>query len=144
MLHDLFREALDERLRQRFPAELPSLLRRAALGEPDPLRRFGFLLRAGELGDAEGVLADASERLLLEGGAGELRRAIEQFPADRRAGSPRLHRVYATCLAHEWQWVEMVGACEAAIATARVRGDEEERQLAQAYLCAALRNAEVG
>ena len=141
VLHDLFREALDERLRQRFPAELPSLLRRAALGEPDPLRRFGFLLRAGEFGDAEGVLADASERLLLEGGAGELRRAIEQFPADRRAGSPRLHRVYATCLAHEWQWVEMVGACEAAIATARVRGDEEERQLAQAYLCAALRNA---
>ena len=141
VLHDLFREALDKRLQQRFPAELPALLQRAAAGEADPLRRVGFLLRAGEFGEAEGALADASERLLLEGGAGEVRRAIEQFPADRRAVSPRLHRVYATCLAHEWQWVEMMGACEAAVAAARARGNEDERQLAQAYLCAALRNS---
>ena len=141
VLHDLFREALDERLRKRFPGELPQLLKRAADGEQDPLRRVGFLLRAGEYGEAESVLADASERLLLEGGAGEVRRAIEQFPGDRRAASPRLHRVDATCLAHEGQWVEMVGACEAAIAAARARGDEVERQLAQAYLAGALRNA---
>ena len=141
VLHDLFREALDDRLRKRLPDELPQLLKRAAAGENDPLRRVGFLLRAGEFGDAEGVLADASESLLLEGGAGEVRRAIEQFPADRRAASPRLHCVHATCLAHEWQWVEMIGACEAAIGAARARGDEAQRQLAQAYLAAALRNA---
>jgi LuxR family maltose regulon positive regulatory protein len=141
VLHDLFREALDDRLRKRFPDELPQLLKRAAAGENDPLRRVGYLLRAGEFGDAEGALADASESLLLEGGAGEVRRAIEQFPADRRAASPRLHRVHATCLAHEGQWVEMIGACEAAIGAARARGDEAERQLAQAYLAAALRNA---
>lgn len=141
VLHDLFREALDDRLRKRFPDELPQLLKRAAAGEDDPLRRVGFLLRAGEFGDAEGVLADASERLLLEGGAGEVRRAIEQFPADRRAASPRLHRVHATCLAHEGHWVEMIGACEAAIGAARARGDEAERQHAQAYLAGALRNA---
>ena len=141
VLHDLFREALDERLRKCFPDELPQLLKRAATGEADPLRRVGFLLRAGEFAAAEGALADASEQLLLEGGAGELRRAIEQFPVDRRADSARLHRVYATCLAHEWRWVEMVGACEAAIAAARARGDEAERQLAQAYLAAALGNA---
>ncbi|HKX42745.1 MAG TPA: LuxR C-terminal-related transcriptional regulator [Burkholderiaceae bacterium] len=141
VLHDLFREALDERLRRRLPDELPQLLKRAAAGEEDPLRRVGFLLRAGEFGAAEGVLADASEQLLLEGGVGELRRAIEQFSVHRHAGSPRLHRVHATCLAHEGQWVEMVGACEAAIAGARASGDETERQLAQAYLAAALRNA---
>ncbi|HEY9064148.1 MAG TPA: LuxR C-terminal-related transcriptional regulator [Burkholderiaceae bacterium] len=141
VLHDLFREALDERLRRRLPDELPELLKRAASGEEDPLRRVGFLLRAGEFGEAEGVLADASERLLLEGGASELLRAIQQFPVDRHVRSARLHRVYATCLAHESQWVEMTVACEAAITAARACGDEAERQLAQAYLAAALRNA---
>jgi LuxR family maltose regulon positive regulatory protein len=137
VLHDLFREALDERLRQRFPAELPSLLQRAAIGEPDPLRRFGFLLRAADLVEAERVLADASEELIMQGGAAEVRRAIEQFPAEWRAASPRLLRLRTACLAQGWQWGEMAQSAEAAVAAARAAGNYTERQLAQGYLAAA-------
>ncbi|HET9642546.1 MAG TPA: transcriptional regulator, partial [Burkholderiaceae bacterium] len=38
-LHDLFRDFLDDRLRQEHPDEVPMLLERAAAGETDPLRR---------------------------------------------------------------------------------------------------------
>ena len=137
VLHDLFREALDERLRKRFPQELPQLLKRAALGEPDPLRRFGFLLRAADFAQAERALADASEELIMQGGATEVRRAIEQFPAEWRAASPRLLRLRTACLAQGWQWAEMAQSAEAAVAAARAAGNESERQLAQCYLAAA-------
>jgi LuxR family maltose regulon positive regulatory protein len=137
VLHDLLREALDERLRERFPAELPSLLQRAAIGEPDPLRRFGFLQRAADFAQAESVLADASEELIMQGSAVEVRRAIEQFPAEWRAASPRLLRLRTACLAQGWQWGEMAQSAEAAVAAARAAGSEIERQLAQAYLAAA-------
>jgi LuxR family maltose regulon positive regulatory protein len=137
VLHDLFREALDERLRQRFPDELPSLLRRAAIGEPDPLRRFGFLLRAADFSEAERVLADASEELIMQGGAAEVRRAIEQFPSEWQAASPRLLRLRTVCLAQGWQWAEMAQSAEAAVAAARAAGSDTERQLAQCYLAAA-------
>ncbi len=137
VLHDLFREALDERLHERFPAELPSLLQRAAIGEPDPLRRFGFLLRAADFAQAERVLADSSEELIMQGGAAEVRRAIEQFPAEWRAASPRLLRLRTACLAQGWQWGEMAQSAEAAIAAARAAGNDTERQLAQGYLAAA-------
>ena len=137
VLHDLFREALDERLRQRFPEELPGLLQRAAIGEPDPLRRFGFLLRAADFEQAQRVLADASEELIMQGGAAEVRRAIEQFPAEWRAASPRLLRLRTACLAQGWQWGEMAQSAEAAIAAAAAAGNESERQIAQGYLAAA-------
>ena len=137
VLHDLFREALDERLRRRFPDELPSLLQRAATGEPDPLRRFAFLMRAADYAEAEKVLADASEELIMQGSATEVRRAIEQFPADWRAASARLMRLRTACLAQGWQWGEMAQSAEAALAAARAAGDETERQLAQGCLAAA-------
>ena len=141
VLHDLFREALDERLRQRFPTELPSLLQRAAAGEPDPLRRFGFLQRAADFEQAERVLADASEELIMQGSAAEVRRAIEQFPAEWRAASPRLLRLRTACLAQAWQWGEMAQTAEAAVAAARSAGNDTERQLLQCYLAAAWHGA---
>src|SRR5512143_3172767 len=39
VLHDLFRDALEDRLRRRFPTELATLLKRAAAVESDPVRR---------------------------------------------------------------------------------------------------------
>jgi hypothetical protein len=146
VLHDLFREALDERLRKRFPDELRSCCSNA----PRTARRIrcavsAILLRAGEFGEAEGVLADASERLLLEGGAGEVRRADRHSsPVDRRAASPApASRGMRPALAHEGQWVEMVGACEAGDDRRTCASDNEvERQLAHGLSVAgALRNA---
>src|SRR5205085_3535004 len=102
VLHDLFREALDDRLRRRLPNELPELLKRAAAGEEDPLRRVGFLLRAGDHAAAEVALVAASEDLMLGGAAHELRRAIEQFPPGWRDTSTRLLQLLTLC--QSWSW----------------------------------------
>lgn len=137
VLHDLFRDALGERLRRRLGAELPALMQRAAAGEPDPLRRVGYLLRAADPAAAEQVLAQACEELILQGGVDEVRRAIERFPDAWRASSARLQRLRAACLAQGWQWAEMAQSAETAVGLARAAGDVEELQTAQAYLAAA-------
>jgi len=137
VLHDLFREALDERLRKRFPDELPQLLKRAAAGEEDPMRRVGFLLRAADYAAAETALAAAAEELMLSGGTHELRRAVEQFPPAWREASVRLLQLRTLCLSWSWEWGEMVRTAEAAIAAARAAGDDAGRLLAQTYLASA-------
>ena len=82
VLHDLFREALHEQLRRRFPDELPQLLQRAAASEPDPLRRVGYLLRAGDWAAAERALTTSAPELFVNGGGGEVQRLVGQFPAE--------------------------------------------------------------
>ena len=137
VLHALFREALDDRLRKRLPDELPQLLKRAAAGEEEPLRRVDLLLRAGDCAAAEAALTAASEDLMLSGAAHELRRAVEQFPPAWRAASIRLLQVHTQCLSWSWEWGEMARSAEAAIAAARAAGDDAARHLAQTYLASA-------
>lgn len=137
VLHDLFREALDDRLRRRFPDELPQLLQRAAAGEEDAMRRVGFLLRAQDYAAAEAVLATASEELMLSGGMHEIRRAVEQFPPAWRDASTRLLHLRTLCLSWSWEWGEMASTAEASIAAARAAGDDGARRLAQTYLASA-------
>ncbi len=138
VLHDLFRDALQQRLRQRFPDELTPLLQRAAAGETDPLRRVGTLLRAADWAGAEGVLVESAPDLFLAGGAGEALRLVEQFPPAWRSRAPRLLRLAGVACCLRWQWESMTEWCEAAVAAARATGDELERRLAQAYLASAL------
>ncbi len=138
VLHDLFRDALHERLRRRFPDELPALLLRAAAGETDPLRRVGYLLRAADWAAAETALAASAPELFLNGGGAEVQRLIEQFPAEQREGSPRLLRLAGIACCLRWQWSEMARCMEAAAAQAAAAGDAPERQLAQAYLALAV------
>ena len=101
VLHDLFRDALLQRLQQRLPGELPALLRRAAAGETDALRRVGYLLRGAATGPAaEAALAEAADALFLRrrcrrgaapggaGAAGAAQRALAA--AGRRRGVPAL------------------------------------------------------
>ena len=57
-LHDLFRDALLQRLHQHDPQLLAEMRRRAADTEPDPIRRITLLLDAGEL--------DAAAKLVFE------------------------------------------------------------------------------
>jgi LuxR family maltose regulon positive regulatory protein len=137
VLHDLFRNALDERLLRRHPEELPELLRRAAAGELDPLRRVGFLLRAGDWAKAEESLDAAAPELLLHGAIGEVQRLIENFPGAWRSASPRLLRLAGVAHCLRWNWEEMARSLEAAALAARTAGDEAERRLAQAYLVSA-------
>jgi LuxR family transcriptional regulator, maltose regulon positive regulatory protein len=136
VLHDLFREALQARLREKLPDELPRLLQRAAAGETDPMRKVGYLLRAAAWPAAEAALAEASDTLFLAGGAGEVLRLVEQFPAAQR--SARLQRIAGVASCLRWQWVAMARWCEGAAATACAAGEREELHLAQAYLAVAL------
>ena len=141
VLHDLFRDALAARLQARLPHELPQLLARAAAGEHDPVRRVGWLLRAGDWAGAEASLADAAEGLFMAGAAREVLQLVEQFPPARR--NARLSLLAA--LAHwvRWQWSEMARWCETAVAAA---ANADEHALARTYLAVALypldRNAE--
>ncbi len=145
VLHDLFRDALLARQAQRLPGEAPELLRRAAAGESDVLRRIGYLLRAGDWALAEHALVTAAPELLLHGGGGEVLRLVEQFPAAQR--SARLCRQAATACGLRWQWIEMARWAEQGVQLARAAGDTQELQCTQAVLCHALypldRNTEV-
>jgi LuxR family maltose regulon positive regulatory protein len=138
VLHDLFREALDERLRRRMPGELVPLLQRAAASEADPVRRVGFLLRAEDWAAAEQALAEAANGLFVGGGVGDVQRLIGQFDAQWRRRSPRLARLEGMVDFLRWQWEPMARHAAAAAAAASALGDEAERQLAQVYLAAAL------
>ncbi|MES2100774.1 MAG: LuxR C-terminal-related transcriptional regulator [Pseudomonadota bacterium] len=135
VLHDLFRDALQQRLARRFPTELPALLRRAAAGEADPLRRVGYLLRAADWAAAEAALVESAPELFLSGGSGEVQRLIEQFPPDWRGASPRLLRLAGIGCCLRWQWTEMARCMQEAETAAA--GDAAERTLAQAYLALA-------
>ncbi len=137
VLHDLFREALEDRLRKRFPDQLPQLLRRAAAIERDPLRRAALQLRAGDWAAAEATLVDEGEEMLLQGLAAELGRVIAQFPAAWREQSPSLLRIDAVAECMRWHWNRMAALLEASVAAAELRGDDAERQLSQAMLLAA-------
>lgn len=138
VLHDLFREALQERLQRRWPAEVPALLKRAALGEPDPVRRIGFLLRAQDWFAAEAALVEVAHDLLLRGGMLELQRLIAQFDAAWREASPRLLSLSGLAHRLRWQWAPMLQDFEGAVQAARKRGDQVVLQEAQAYLAAVL------
>ncbi len=145
VLHDLLRDALLARQALRLPGEEPELLRRAAAGERDALRRIGYLLRAGDWALAEGALDAAAPELLLHGGGGEVLRLVEQFPPAQR--SARLCRLAATTCGLRWQWIDMARWAEQGVQLARAAGEVAERQRAQAVLAHALypldRNAEV-
>ena len=134
VLHDLFRDALLLRLRQRLPGEVPELLRRAAASEPDPLRRIGYLLRAEDWAAAEAELDAAAPALLLHGGVGDVERVIAQFDAAWRQQSPVLNLLaaLAACLRWDWTGVERLTlhAARAADSPART-GRADSRPLRQ-------------
>ena len=136
VLHDLFREALLQRMNERLPDEVPQLLQRAAAGEDDPLRRVGYLLRAEDWAGAESALAESASDLFLDGGASDVLRLVEQFPPQQR--SARLLRLAGTASGLRWQWNDMVRWLTQAVQAAKAAGDSAELHLAQARLAYAL------
>jgi LuxR family maltose regulon positive regulatory protein len=138
VLHDLFREALLDRLRRRWPELEPRLLERAAASETDPVRRVGYLLRARDWPAAEAALAEAAPGLLLAGGLRELLRLIDAFDAGWREHSPRLQRLLGMVDTLRWDWEPMARHLRAAIEAARRLGDRDEQDLAEACLAGAL------
>jgi LuxR family maltose regulon positive regulatory protein len=106
-VHDLFREFLIDRLQRELPGEVPALLRRAAADEPDPVRRVGWLLRAGALDEAQQALAAAAPTLLAAGADAPLLRLVEQFPPALRERSPLLAFVRGLVALPRFEWVTM-------------------------------------
>jgi LuxR family maltose regulon positive regulatory protein len=122
-LHDLFRDFLEERLRRLHPEEVPALLRSAAQGEADPVRRTLMYLRAGAWDEAQQSLADATADMLASDEGAQIIRLIEQFPADIQASSPFLAYARGLCTWLQYQY----GAVGAAMAQAAAGFDELRR-----------------
>jgi LuxR family maltose regulon positive regulatory protein len=137
-LHDLFREALEGRLRRERPADHAAALVTAATTEPDPRRRVGWWLRTGRWTEAEAALAASAEELIAAGFADEVQTLFERFPEDLRRTSARLRMTIARI---RWNWGEAV---EAAAEVARAfadAGDDEARLATLSYRCLALAGA---
>ncbi|RZU02961.1 helix-turn-helix transcriptional regulator [Rivibacter subsaxonicus] len=93
-LHELFREALQHRLRLERPDEWPLLLARAAEVEPDPVRRQALLLAAGRPEQAaQSLRAGGASMLITQGGIETLLGLCRQFPPEFAATSPELQHV---------------------------------------------------
>ncbi|MCE4555638.1 LuxR C-terminal-related transcriptional regulator [Roseateles cellulosilyticus] len=114
-LHDLFRDFLQDRLRREQPEAWCELLRRAAAGETDPLRRIAYMLQAGDWDAAERQLVDATPGLLPQGGGAQALRLAEQFPPERQATSPRLALVRGLVAFPGFAWRTMQEAMQCAV-----------------------------
>lgn len=134
VLHDLFRDALQDRLRRLWPQELPALLRRAAEDEPDPLRRVQYLLQAGDWVAAEATLQGSAPELFLQGAAGEVQRLVGQFPAEVLQASSGLLRLSGLAHCLRWHWTEMAERMAQAERVAAEAGALNEQHLALGYL----------
>ncbi|WP_374435071.1 LuxR C-terminal-related transcriptional regulator [Inhella sp.] len=144
-LHDLFRDTLLHRLRREQPERLPSLLRRAAAGEPELARRIEYGVQAATLdGDWAGVEADlltATPALLTAGDTGGLRRLLGRFPAARLQGSAALLRAQGLLAWAEWDWRAMPRQMGAAAALLRAAGEHQAAHAVQAYQAIGLAGA---
>jgi LuxR family transcriptional regulator, maltose regulon positive regulatory protein len=137
-LHDLVRDALLARLSHLDPQRFAMLRRRAADTEPDPLRRIGWLLQAGDVAAAERLAFEHLPALIVTAGAGAALHTVGQFPADVRERSPELAYVRALAFWSQWDFRGMLGQFERAVAGFSARGDRESGQLARAHRVLAL------
>jgi LuxR family maltose regulon positive regulatory protein len=137
-LHDLFRDFLDDQLRRRHPEELPALLRRAAEGESDPMRKANLLLRGGAWTQAEQMLAELAPLMLASGDTMQLIRLIEQFPPALRDGSPQLAYVRGLCAWHQYLDATVQENMSLAAQGFDAMGKPDEAQQARAFEALAL------
>lgn len=132
-LHDLFRDALQERLRQRDPARLRNLRRRAAATETDPLRRIAMLIAADDLEEAAVLaLAEVPERLARNGPA-SVRHLLQSFPAEFRESSPQLLLVRGLAGWVGWEFDLMLELFERARRAFVAAGNTHGADLASTY-----------
>jgi LuxR family maltose regulon positive regulatory protein len=134
-LHDLLRDFLDDRLKREHPHELPELLKRAAGGEPDTLRRIGYLVRAQAWDEAVQALVAEGPDLLTRGAIDAVVRLIELLPPALREASAPVQMLRGLTAWARWDWTTMNDAMQRAVAAGR---DASQQQLARAYRVAAL------
>jgi LuxR family maltose regulon positive regulatory protein len=126
-LHQLFRDMLQQRLRQEQPETHRQLLERAAALEADALRRQGLLLAAGRPERAAELLLGDGPLLMNQLGAQGLLDLTRRFDAEFAAfaeSSPELHRVKALSLWVLWEAQQAEWHLSRAEALYQARGDE--------------------
>ncbi|KQU81542.1 MULTISPECIES: LuxR C-terminal-related transcriptional regulator [unclassified Rhizobacter] len=135
-LHDLFRDFLEDRLRQESPDALTGLLHRAADTEPDDARRIAYLQRAGDWAAAEAALNAVARGWLSDGLLTQTQRLLAQFPPAWRERSSTLMLLQGLAAWAHWDFVAMAGHFQQALRLAEQQGHAAQAQLAKA--CVAL------
>ena len=129
-LHDLFRDALQQRLQLERRDEWRVLLERAAANEKDLVRRQGLLLAAGRLDEAAASLRAGSPRLMFEGGVHTVVRLAEQFPPEFARSSAELQDAVGYAKWRLWRNHEADAHLQQAEALYRAKGDRAAARLA--------------
>jgi len=135
-LHQLFRDMLQQRLRQEQPEAHRQLLERAAVLETDALRRQGLLLAAGRPERAAELLLGDGPLLMNQLGAQgllDLTRRFDAEFADFAESSPELHRVKALSLWVLWEAQQAEWHLSRAEALFEARGDEVGLRASRAH-----------
>lgn len=138
-LHDLFRDALQHRLRRERPGEVQALLERAARTEPDEARRLDYWMRAQNWAEAARELHQQSYGLLTASQTATVERWLARFPAEAAEREPHLQVVRALLGWLHWRWHDMIAAALAAVEGFERAGQPLEAMAARAYAVLALR-----
>lgn len=137
-LHDLFRRALRHQLEREEPRLVPELLRRAALGERDPLQRVTWLLEAGACEDAAVELAASSAALITDGASARVAQALLGFDETARLTWPHLAVVQAQLAWADWDFDRMLRVLDRVPRDRHRESDADLHDLLQAYRVVAL------
>lgn len=127
-LHDLFREALQHRLRVERPEDEPGLRLRAARLETDPVRRQAQLLVAGAPDEAARALLQVAPEMNIGGAVQTVLRLLAAFPPTFAAGSAEWQRVAGYATQTVWRLQECERHFAHAEALYRERGDTDTTQ----------------
>lgn len=131
-LHDLFREALQQRLAIEAPKRLAELRRRASESEPDAIRRIGYLLAAGELEAAANLAAEHLPLRMPVSGPQPASHMLAQFPQAFRDRSPALTFVAGLTAYLRWDFEPMFVLMERAERGLVASGDTDRALHARA------------
>ncbi len=132
-LHQLFRDMLQQRLRQEQPEAHRQLLERAAMLETDALRRQGLLLAAGRPERAAELLLADGALLMNHLGAQGLLDLTKRFEPAFAEACPELHRVKALSLWVLWEAQQAEWHLSRAEVLFQARGDEAGLRASRAH-----------
>lgn len=132
-LHQLFRDMLQQRLRQEQPDLHRQLLERAAVLESDALRRQGLLLAADRPDRAAELLLGDGALLMNQLGAQGLLDLTRRFDTAFAETSPELHRVKALALWVLWEAQQAEWHLSRSEVLFEARGDEAGLRASRAH-----------
>ena len=137
-LHDLLRDALQQRLTHERQDLLRDLRARAADTETDPVRRIYLRLDAEDYAQAAREVYEHVPPIVATSGTSTARNLIERFPAEFRDRSPELALVQGLVAWVHWDFKAMLAAFERAERGFLASGDEARALYARAYRATAL------